>query len=121
MADVIGPHAEWSPYIRGIFWTKDISYHSRFRIVLFAYVNGLHTDILIEWLGMYGCVLPLDEKAWKHIHWVIRECKYGTYNRHIWFAYNVHNRCLEYINGERVGELPTWLGTFLTFLDDCSC
>ena len=104
MADIIGDHTFWPPYIRAIFWTKDIGYHNRFKIVVFAAVNGLPGDILKEWLSTYQCVFQDDLKSWDHINWLISECYYGTYYKHIWFTYNVHNRYLQYIDGNRVGE-----------------
>ena len=102
MADIIGEHGLWPSYIRSIFWTKVIGYHNHFKIVVFAAVNGLPSDILKEWLFTYQCVFQDDLKSWDHINWLISECYYGTHYRQTWFACNVHNRCLQYLDGSRV-------------------
>ena len=105
MTDIIGDHTFWPPYIRAIFWQKDIGYHNRFKVVAFAAVNGLPIKILKEWLSTYQCVYQADAKGWDHINWLISECYFGTHYRDTWFAFNVHNRMLQYLNGNRVGPV----------------
>ena len=63
--DLIRDSKLWPTSIRKLFWTKNIKYFNRFRICCFAYVKGLHPDILCHWPLLLG--LCRDSSAMQHL------------------------------------------------------
>ena len=68
--DLIGDSKLWPTSIRKLFWTKNIKYFNRFRICCFAYVNGLHPEILFHWALLLG--LCRDSSAMQHLRSLFR-------------------------------------------------
>ena len=48
--DIIGPIHLWPKDIRKLFWEKHWTNKQRFKIAVFAYINGLNPEVLLDWI-----------------------------------------------------------------------
>ena len=48
--DIIGPIHLWPKDIRQLFWEKHWTNKQRFKIAVFAYINGLNPEVLLDWI-----------------------------------------------------------------------
>ena len=67
--DIIGPRDEWPRYMPPLFWKgRPLHNEERFKVTLFAYINGLSYDLLKEWCQLLHLVV--DDKKWLHLKWL---------------------------------------------------
>ena len=95
LQDLIGKATLWPYAIRRLFWTRHISYFNRMLVTVFAYVNGLSLDALLQWVDhMFLC---RDAAARTHIINLWRDFNNGR-NGHL-YGYNITMNRYETVSG----------------------
>ena len=61
--DLIGSADRWPPNIRRLFWTKNLTHFQRILVCAFAFSNGLHPEVLLEWVKLFR--LARDESTYR--------------------------------------------------------
>ena len=69
-----------------LFWAgRPLHNEERFKVTLFAYINGLSYDLLKEWCQLL--YLVVDDKKWLHLKWLWNKfdgSKIHEYHYHMW-------------------------------------
>ena len=98
IGDVIGEAKNWPKEMRKLFWTPNLKNFQRFLVCLFSYINGLHPDILLEWVTMKG--LCRDMQAYHHIRYLMDDLEFKPAKYKKYYQYNVSLGRYENVLGE---------------------
>lgn len=97
--DIIGNASAWPYAIRLFFWSKNLKHWNRVRVASFAYVNGLHPDILLEWGELVGMWGGPYSASYRHVLRLLNYFQAGIQYK-LW-AYNVSVGEYQWLNGTR--------------------
>ena len=84
--DIIGPINLWPKDIRKLFWEKHWNNKHRFKVAVFAYINGLNPVLLYDWIDLFG---NTDKNGKIHIRYLIDLFEEGNRYRREYYSWNV--------------------------------
>ena len=91
------PISTWPSSIRVILEYDTITDKNTFKLILFAYGNGISSNVFIEYL--YTFILNTSSKIRKHphqLHWIVTNI---NAHQHKWYYFDMYRRSFLLFNG----------------------
>ena len=91
------PISIWPSSIRVILEHDTITDKNTFKLILFAYGNGISSNVFIEYL--YTFILNTSSKIRKHphqLHWIVTNI---NAHQHKWYYFDMYRRSFLLFNG----------------------
>lgn len=104
IVDNIGPLREWPPKIRNLFFQENIRHSDRFKVAIFAFVNGLDPALLLEWADCMS--LCRDQSARRELVQLLTTFLTDPHKYNRMYGFNVYFNRYEYVDGEVKFNLP---------------
>ena len=91
------PISTWPPSIKEIIEHNTITDTNTFKLLLFAYGNGISPNVFIEYLYTFILNTPSKIKKRTHqIHWILTNI---NTHQHKWYYFDMYHRSLLFLNG----------------------
>ena len=94
--DIIGPIHLWPKDIRKLFWEKHWTNKQRFKIAVFAYINGLNPEVLLDWICLFK---NTNHNGEVHIRYLMDKFEEGILYRRQYYSWNVAQSRYQYLDG----------------------
>ena len=94
--DLVGVATAWPAAIRAAFWTRDLNHWMRTRVVAFAWINGLHIDVLLQWATNVG-MAQFGSPGYRHMEGLHQKIQDGK--KYTLWAWNVTLGRYEMLDG----------------------
>ena len=52
--DIIGDKSRWPPYIKALFWKRNVNHFERRILAALIFYNGLNPSVFFEWADLIG-------------------------------------------------------------------
>ena len=98
LLDTIGPRDGWPRYMPPLFWKgRPLNNEERFKVTLFAYINGVSYELLQEWCQLLHLVV--EDKKWLHMKWLWNRFDRSSIHEYHYHMWNVAMKKDLWLNG----------------------
>ena len=98
LLDTIGPRLEWPQYMPPLLLKgRPLNNEERFKVTLFAYINGVSYELLQEWCQLLHLVV--DDKKWLHMKWLWNRFDKSSIHEYRYHMWNVAMKKDLWLNG----------------------
>ena len=97
LCNVIGESKKWPSTIRRLFWTSDLDKTNRFKVAVFAAINGVSNNLMLKWAKLMK--LCTNDKIYEQFQWLLQQFHHDSKRFRYVYQFHVKNHQYQFLDG----------------------